>query len=215
MHPRVFDDRTSAGHALADALRADLPPEHARDVLVLGLPRGGVPVARVVADDLGAELDVLLVRKIGAPGHRELGIGAIGEGDVELVDEDRARRVGATPAQIRAIVAEEREELQRRAARYRGGRPPARVVGRTVVVVDDGVATGVSVDAALRVLRRSGPSFVVLAVPVGAPSSLDRLAAQVDLVCCPSRPARFRAVGEWYRSFPQLDDEEVLAALGR
>lgn len=213
MRDRRYADRAAAGRVLADALRRRLTSDQLRDVVVLALPRGGVPVGRVIADELGGELDVLLVRKVGAPGHRELGIGAIGEGGVEILDVDRIRRVGASEERVRGILAEERAELARRAQRYRSGRPPPVVTGRTVVVVDDGVATGVSVGAALRVLRAAAPACLVLAVPVGPPATLDVLRAQVDVLCCPLRPAGFRSVGEWYRDFRQLDDDEVLAAL--
>lgn len=215
MAATVFSDRAAAGRALADALRRELPRDELRAALVLALPRGGVPVARVVADELDAELDVLLVRKIGLPGHRELGVGALGEGGVEVLDRRRVRRSGADPAALAAVVDEEHRELERRALRYRGTRPRGEVRGRTVIVVDDGVATGVSAEAALEVVRRGGPARLVLAVPVGAPSSLVRLEQAADLVCCPSRPLRFRAVGEWYDDFRQVSDDEVVAALDR
>jgi putative phosphoribosyl transferase len=211
----VYADRAAAGRALADALRRELPRAELDGALVLALPRGGVPVARVVADEFGAELDVLLVRKIGLPGHRELGVGALGEDGVEVVDRRRVRRSGADPVAVEAVAAEERRELERRAHHYRGARPRSDVRGRTVVVVDDGVATGVSAEAALEVVRRGGPARLVLAVPVGAPASLARLEQAADLVCCPSRPRYFRAVGEWYDDFRQVSDEEVVAALDR
>lgn len=205
----TYEDRAAAGRVLAAELRGlDLD-----DPVVLAMPRGGVPVAAQVAAALGAPLDVVVVRKVGAPGHEEYGIGAVGEGGVTLLDTEAAARIGAGEEQIEEIAAAERDELQRRVERYRGGRPGIDVEDRDVVVVDDGVATGVSARAALEVLRRRGPTRIVFAAPVGSPRGLDDLADVADEVVCPRRPAGFRAVGQYYDDFEQVSDDEVVAAL--
>lgn len=204
-----YADRREAGQALA----GELYELGLSDPVVLGMPRGGVPVAAEVAAGLGAPLDVVIVRKVGAPGHPEYGIGAVGEGEVVLVDQEAAARVGATDERIEATIAAERRELARRVERYRQGRPAVDVEGREVLVVDDGVATGVSAQAALRVLRERGAARVVLAVPVGSPRALDDLAGLADDVVCPRRPAGFRAVGQYYDDFHQVTDAEVVAIL--
>lgn len=210
---RPYDDRVSAGHELAEAVLDAVDPSALVDPVVLALPRGGVPVAAVLAERLGAELDVLLVRKVGVPGHREYGIGAVSEEGVTLIDHDRARRAGVDEASLRAVVDEERAELARRGRAYRSGGRHTELTGRDVFVVDDGVATGVSAGAALRVARARRPWRLFLAVPVGAPSALADLADVVDDVICPLRPPAFRAVGEWYRDFRQVTDDEVVEAL--
>lgn len=204
-----YEDRAAAGRVLADLLA-----ERAlRDPVVLAMPRGGVPVAAEVAERLDAPLDVVVVRKIGAPGHEEYGIGAVGEGGVTLIDETAAARIGARRERIDEIAGAERSELQRRVERYRGGRPRIDVEGREVVVVDDGVATGVSATAALRVLRQLGTARLVFAVPVGSPRGLDDLAEEADEVVCPRRPPAFRAVGQYYDDFAQVTDDEVIRLL--
>ena len=206
-----YRDRAEAGQRLAEEL-ADLDLHRP---LVLALPRGGVPVGRAVADALGAALDVLLVRKIGAPGHRELGVGAIGEDDVEVLDTDRIAALRLPPDAVDRIIAEERRELARRVTRYRALGRRHEVRERDAVVVDDGVATGGTARAAIEVVRHRGARRVVLAVPVGSQTALDDLARVADRVGCPvSVPGPF-AVGGWYRDFHQLDDDEVLALLDR
>lgn len=206
---RTYTDRAEAGRALADELR-DLGLD---DPVILAMPRGGVPIAREVAVALDAPLDVVVIRKVGAPGHEEYGIGAVGEGGVTLLDPVAVARLGAVEERIQQTVDREREELRRRVERYRGGRPGVEVEGREVVVVDDGVATGVSARAALQVLRERGASRIVLAVPVGSPRGLDDLAEEADDVVCPLRPPGFRAVGQYYDDFHQVTDEEVVAIL--
>jgi putative phosphoribosyl transferase len=206
-----FHDRDEAGRRLAERL-ADL--ELHRPV-VLALPRGGVPVAAPVAESLGAPLDVLVARKVGAPGHAEFGIGAIAEGSDEVVISDAAERVGVSPDQMQSLAAAEQEELERRVRRYRGDAEPPDVRDRDVLLVDDGLATGVTAEAALRSLRRRDPRRLILAIPVCAPDTAARLTALADEVVCLECPPDFGAVGYWYQIFDQTTDEEVLALLGR
>lgn len=211
LHPGRFTDRRQAGQELAKALRrfrADAP-------LVLGLPRGGVPVAFEVAQALGAELDIILVRKIGAPGHAEYGIGAVVEGrEPQLVlNEEAVRMVGASPAYIEEEKARQLEEIERRRDVYRHGRPPVSVADRTVIVVDDGIATGGTMKAVLQALAQAGAARVVLAVPVAPVDALAELSALADDTVCLATPEPFRAVGLHYRDFNQTGDEEVVALL--
>ncbi len=207
----TYRDRTEAGQRLAE----DLVDLDLHRPLVLALPRGGVPVGRAVADVLGAPLDVLLVRKIGAPGHRELGVGAIGEDDVEVLDTGRIAALGLSPAAVQRVIVEERRELARRVERYRTLGRRHDVQERDVVVVDDGVATGGTARAALEVVRHRGARRVVLAVPVGSQKALGELAHDADRVVCPVTVTGPFAVGGWYRDFHQLDDDEVIALLDR
>lgn len=204
-----FRDRTDAGRQLAERLLAEQPSEP----LVLALPRGGVPVAAPVAVALEAPLLPYVARKVGAPGQPEYGIGAIAEGSPEALWTGAADQLGISPEQLQALADEEREELSRRIDLYRDGAalPPLR--GRDVILVDDGLATGVTAEAALRALRRLGPRRLVLAVPVGAPDSTDRLRQVADAVVCLATPEGFGAVGQWYESFGQTSDAEVLAIL--
>jgi len=204
-----YKDRTHAGRALARQLRAALGPGDQDDLLVLGLPRGGVPVAFEVAQLLGAELDVVLVRKLGMPHHPELAMGAIGSGGVRVLQPGVPGLMGVTQEQVDEATRRELLELERRDRRYRGGRAWPQVGGRTVVVVDDGIATGATMEAALQVLRRQGPARLIVATPVGAPDSVARLNAEADAVVCPLVPPRFQAVGQFYRNFGQTGDEEV------
>ncbi|MEV8309302.1 alpha/beta family hydrolase [Streptomyces flavidovirens] len=207
----LFTDRADAGQRLAQALR-HLEGEKP---VVLGLPRGGVPVAFEVARALGAPLDVVVVRKLGVPYHRELGFGAIGEGGARVISDDIVRRSGVGPDDVAAVERAEEAELERRALRFRGDRPRLPLDGRTVVVVDDGIATGATAAAACEVVRAQGAARVVLAVPVAAPDAVARLSSQVDDVVCLSVPPMFRAVGEWYENFTQTSDEEVVALLAQ
>ncbi|GGT13541.1 phosphoribosyltransferase family protein [Streptomyces purpureus] len=205
----LFTDRTDAGRRLAEALR-HLEKEHP---VVLGLPRGGVPVAFEVAHALGAPLDVIVVRKLGVPYHRELAFGAIGEGGVRVISDDIVRRSGSDRADLMAVEEAEQAELERRAGRFRQARERVPLSGRTVVVVDDGIATGATAAAACQVVRAQGAARVVLAAPVAPPDAVTRLRPAADDVVCLSTPAGFRAVGEWYQDFSQTEDEEVLALL--
>ena len=203
-----FTDRAEAGRALAEALR-DLPDD---GVLVLAIPRGGVPVAAEVARARGWPLDVVIPRKIGAPGNPELGLGAIAPG-VRVLDTVMLERLGVPDEYLEEEIRAQEEEIRRRAQAYRRGREPAEVEGRIAVVVDDGVATGGTAAAALRWARAQGAAQVVLAIPVAAPESLRALEGEADRIVCLLAPERFYAVGQWYRDFGQTSDEEVVALL--
>ncbi|MFE9828688.1 phosphoribosyltransferase family protein [Streptomyces halstedii] len=207
----LFMDRTDAGRRLAGALG------HLgrREPVVLGLPRGGVPVAFEVARALGAPLDVTVVRKLGVPYQPELGFGAVGEGGARVVSDAIVRHAGISEADVLAVERAETAELERRARAYRAGRERLPLRGRTVIVVDDGVATGATARAACRVVREQGATHVVLAVPVASPDVVARLRDDVDEVVCLSTPALFSSVGEWYQDFSQTSDDEVVALLAR
>lgn len=199
-----YKDRSQAGRALAAQL-SDL--RGAPGLLVLGLPRGGVPVAHEVANALAAPLDVFIVRKLGYPGHPEFAMGAIASGGVRVMKVLPGMR--PSDQVIEEIVADEMEELRRREVLYRGRRPPPVLRGRSIVVVDDGLATGATMEAAVQALRRHEPRLICVAVPVGARDSCETLATLADRVVCPAQPEPFRAVSLWYRDFPQTSDEEV------
>ena len=207
----MFRDRTDAGERLADALATrDLP-----DPVVLALPRGGVPVALLVAERLGAPLDLLLVRKIGMPGHRELAAGAVVEGGVPVFNQEVLRMSRLTEADFDADVAEKRAEIAARRAAWLSGRDPVDLAGKTAIVVDDGIATGATVKAALQGLRARNPARVVLAVPVAPADSLAVLTPLCDDVICLETPVPFYAVGAHYRVFDQVADDAVAGMLTR
>ncbi|MFI1827543.1 phosphoribosyltransferase family protein [Streptomyces sp. NPDC020412] len=205
----TYENRDVAGRRLATRL------EHlkGRDVVVLGLPRGGVPVAARVARALGAPLDVCLVRKLGVPFQPELGMGAVGEEGVRVVNDRVVRLAGVRDDELARVESRERAVLAERARRYRGGRAPEPLKGRTVVVVDDGVATGSTARAACRIARARGAARVVLAVPVAPPGWTELLADEADELVCPDTPADFSAVGQFYVDFAQTEDDEVVAIL--
>jgi predicted phosphoribosyltransferase len=205
-----FADRRDAGRQLASQL---LPLARLRPVVV-GLPRGGVPVASEIASALGAPLEILAVRKLGAPHNPEYGFGAIVEDGTRIFDPEALAALAIDGATLEGIVAEASEELSRRVVAYRGGHLPMRLRGRTVVIVDDGVATGVTDTAAIRAVRRQRPRRLILAVPVGAPDSLALLRKEADETVCLIAPPQLRGVGQWYRDFSQVHDQEVVAALG-
>jgi putative phosphoribosyl transferase len=208
---RTFRDRKEAGRALA----AKLGHLRGTDAVVVALPRGGVPVADEVARALDAPLDVIVVRKVGVPGQPELAMGAIGEDGVRVVNDEIVRAVGATPTDFDRVERREREELQRRAERFRGATPRVDLAGRVAVVVDDGIATGSTARAACQVARAHGADRVVLAVPVAAPDSVRALAGDADEIVCVEQPTWLRSVGQWYEDFTQVDDREVVDLLER
>ncbi|MDF1522304.1 MAG: phosphoribosyltransferase family protein [Trueperaceae bacterium] len=204
-----FRDRADAGRRLA----ADLVARGASADVVLALPRGGVPVAREVAGALAVPWDVLVVRKLGLPGHEELAMGAIGAGDVRVWNEDVLRGSGVRPEAIERVEARERQELERRERSYRGDRAPLALAGRAVLIVDDGIATGATARAAVAVARAAGAAFVAVAAPVASPDTVAELRALADRVWVLQAPVGFYAVGQAYERFGQVSDEEVRAAL--
>ena len=207
----IFENRIEAGRRLADALGH----VSGQSAVVLGLPRGGVPVAREVADVIGAPLDVLAVRKLGGPRHPEYAVGAIGESGVRLVDDEAVRATRLGEIELEVVEEDARLELARRLGLYRGGRPALDLAGKRAIIVDDGVATGASAIVACRVARRLGAREVVLAVPV-APLGWERkLEAEADVLVAVATPRDFWAVGRWYADFEQTTDEEVIASLSR
>jgi erythromycin esterase-like protein/predicted phosphoribosyltransferase len=210
--PPLFRDRHEAGQRLAKALE---PYRNRNDVVVLALPRGGVPVAFEVAQALRAPLDVFLVRKLGAPGHPEFAIGAIAAGGVRVLSEDVIAALGISPAMIEQVAERERVELERRDRAYHGDREKPSLVGKTVIVIDDGLATGSTMEAAVSALREHRVAKIVVAAPVGAPDSCQRLRALADEVMCLETPEPFRAVGLWYQAFDQTSDAEVVELLQR
>ncbi|MCP3100818.1 phosphoribosyltransferase [Myxococcus sp. K15C18031901] len=205
-----FQDRFSAGRELAALLGRYA---HHPDTRVFALPRGGVPVGYEVARALGAPLDVFLVRKLGTPGHEELAMGAIATGGVHVVNDEVVRQLDIPPEQIDAAAAREGAELRRRERSYRQGRPALDVRHRRVILVDDGLATGATMRAAVAAVRQLEPARVVVAVPVAAPEACDLLEEEADEVVCARMPDPFFAVGLWYRDFAQTTDDEVRALL--
>jgi predicted phosphoribosyltransferase len=211
MHQGRFADRREAGRMLAEALKAYAFRE---DLVVLALPRGGVPVAFEVACALGAPLDVLVVRKLGVPGHAEYAMGAIAAG-VQVLSAEVVASLGISRQDVAAVLEQEQAELQRREALYRSGQPPLAVAGKEVILIDDGLATGASMEAAIAALRRLRPARLVAAVPVAPPDTCARLRPQVDELVSVLMPEPFHAVGLWYRDFPQTSDDEVRTLLAR
>lgn len=205
----MFRDRIDAGRRLASALESWAFD----DPIVLGLPRGGVPVGAEVATRLGAPLEVLVVRKVGVPGRPELAMGAVSEGGVQVVDRRALETLRLTAEDFQRRAAVEFIEVERRRDRYRAGRPIPDLGDRDVIVVDDGLATGFTAEAAVRDVRDRGPRSILLAVPVAASDSISRLSPLVDEIVCVETPSDFGAVGYWYRRFDQVSDETVIACL--
>jgi putative phosphoribosyl transferase len=207
----MFRDRQEAGRKLA----TELAKLSLQDPVVLALPRGGVPVAAEVAKLLKAPLDLLLVRKVAAPGNPELAVAAIVDGDPPdvVLNREMVEAYSLSDEELRVLVASQRPELERHRATYRGGRAPFSVGGRTVIVVDDGAATGTTMKVAIRGLKRRSPRKIIVALPVAPAETASELAQEADLVLCLSEPARFRALSYYYASFPQLSDAEVLGTM--
>src|SRR3981189_3549403 len=210
--PGLFRDRREAGRLLAAKLSAYA---NRTDVLVLALPRGGVPVAYEVARALGAPLDVFVVRKLGVPGYEELAMGAVATGGVRVLNHQLVTRLGIPDHLIDSVTEQEQQELARRERLYRGGRPAPDVTGRTVILVDDGLATGSTMHAAIEALRQLRPARIVVAVPTAPPETCEEMRAKVDDVICAITPEPFHAVGLWYQDFAQTTDEEVRNLLAR
>lgn len=207
-----FRDRAEAGRVLAIKLRhyADKP-----DAIILALPRGGVPVAFEVAKALRLPMEIFVVRKLGVPGQRELAMGAIASGGVRVTNEGLVRALGISKEEIDVVAGQEQQELERRERVYREGRPMPDVRGRTVLVVDDGIATGATIQAAVQALRAMEAARVVVAVPVAPAEAAELLRRPADEVVCVAEPEPFFAIGQWYENFPQLDDENVRALLAQ
>jgi putative phosphoribosyl transferase len=201
-----FRDRSDAGRALAEELSRYAGRD---DVVVLALPRGGVPVGYEIAKALGAPLDVFVARKLGVPGYPELAMGAIASGGRAVFDQALVQRLGISEDAIRQVIAQESRELERREAAYREGRPPLELSGKTVILVDDGLATGATMRAAARAVKEHRPERVIVAVPVAAAQTCDELRGDVDEIICAVTPEPFYAVGLWYENFDQTTDEEV------
>lgn len=207
-----FRDRVAAGQALATALDAYRARE---DVIVLALPRGGVPVAAEVAAKLGADLDLMIVRKLGVPGHSELAMGAIASGGIRVLNPHVISSLRIKDVAIEEVTSREQGELERREHAYRGARPRPVIEGRCVILVDDGIATGATMRAAIEALRRQSPAKIVVAVPVAPPDTVIRLRAEADEVICLETPELFMAIGQFYIEFPQLSDEAVREQLAK
>lgn len=207
-----FYDRNDAGRYLVSKLQEykSLP-----DTIVLGLPRGGVPVAFVIATELSLPLDVFLVRKLGVPGHGELAMGAIASGGVVYYNESLISQLHISQEAINDVIALETKELERRVTAYRGNKPFPELKNQTVILVDDGIATGATIRAAIEAIRVQKPKAIIVAVPVAAQSTLDEIEPEVDKVVCPLAPVNFYAVGLWYENFSQTSDDEVRDLLAR
>ena len=208
----LFEDRFEAGRVLASKLSEFSGRD---DVVVLALPRGGVPVGYEVARALKAQLDIFVVRKLGTPGQEELAMGALGPGGVTVLNREVIQALGIAQSTIEAVVAREEKELERREREYRGERPAVNIRGRAAILVDDGLATGSSMRVAAKALRKEAAAEIVVAVPVASPSTCAEFETEVDRVACANTPEPFWAVGQWYRDFSQTTDEEVRDLLAR
>ena len=211
MHPPIRN-RISAGKELAEALQSYQGLEN---VIVLALPRGGVPVAFEIAKNLKAPLDLMLVRKLGVPSYRELAMGAIASGDIKVLNPQVIHSYGITKAQIEEVEKREREELDRRAVAYRGQRPYPDLNDKIVIIVDDGLATGATMHAAIDAVHLQNPRSIVIAIPVAPPESISALRQKVDEVICPLQPTELSSIGQWYEDFSQVSDEDVTELLSQ
>lgn len=208
----LFRDRLDAGRKLAGKLDGYKGQDN---LLVLGLPRGGIPVAYEVAEELNAPLDIFLVRKLGLPGHEELAMGAIASGGVRVLNQEVVHALNIPPKVIDTVAEQEQQELQRREQAYRGSRLTAQIRGKTVILVDDGLATGSSMLAAVEALRPQRPARLVVAVPVAPPETCEKIAREVDEIICAATPEPFHGVGLWYENFEQTNDSEVRRLLAQ
>lgn len=208
----IFRNRQQAGQILASRLEKYANRE---EVIVLGIPPGGVPVAFEVAKALNQPLDIFVLRKLGVPGHEELAFGAIGSGGVRVVNANLVAELGLSDVQVAAAIRAEQEELKRREKIYRGNRPPLEVRGRTVILIDDGIATGSSILAAIHALRQMQPAGIVVGTPVGPPDTVIRLQREVNELVCVEMPESFYGVGQFYVDFSQVSDQEVNELLDR
>ncbi len=201
-----YADRHQAGNVLAEELKSYA---NESQVIVLALPRGGVPVGARIAEALGAPLDVILVRKLGLPGNEELAMGAIATGNARVMNDDVVRFERVSESTIERVIEKERKELERREKNYRGDRPLPDLEGHTVILVDDGLATGATMQAAIQVVRQQLPKKIVMAVPVAPRDTLEKIREEADEVVCPSVPSSFMGIGQWYQDFGQTSDREV------
>jgi putative phosphoribosyl transferase len=210
--PLPYKNRAEAAHQLADLLQpyADRP-----DVVVLALPRGGVPIAYEVARALNASLDLMLVRKLGVPGHEELAMGAVAMGGIRVLNDEVIWGLAISDEAIEQVTTAEQQELRRRERAYRGERPAPTIQGRCVILIDDGLATGATMRAAVAAVRQLQPAWIVVAVPVAAPDAIAALRGEADEVVCPATPEPFLGIGRWYEDFAQMTDEEVRGLLER
>ena len=208
---RYFRDRVEAGRLLASRLKPDYANKP--DVLVLGLPRGGVPIAYQIAKVLHAPLDICVVRKLGVPGHKELALGAIGAGEIMELDENLVAELKISEKALKEVIVREWQELQRRERVYRGSRPVPDLSNRTIILVDDGIATGLTLKAAISIIKQQQPKEIVVAVPIAPPDIYEELEAKVEKVVCGATPEPFSAVSLWYEDFSPTTDEEVCMLL--
>jgi predicted phosphoribosyltransferase len=206
----IFANRSEAGRSLAWRLEKFANRD---DVLILGIPRGGVPVAYEIARALHIPLDVLVLRKLGVPGHEELAFGAIALGGTRVLDRHILRNIGISAAEVEAVTARERDELLRREEKFRGDSPPLSLAGKAVILVDDGIATGASLLAGIRAVRTMAPAKLIVAVPVAPAETCERLADEVDEIVCVATPEPFGAVGQFYDDFSEVHDEDVIRLL--